>query len=456
MSPSGTQIAARQEPPTETSVRKPATVSADPVASKALDANLPDLHELGVPSHVAAALEAMRFSHRSTNRIRALPSKDWPRFLTWAEGRQVALTIAGLWEDGFAERERVLLARSGKAFSARLVRIREALREIAFQLGERRIPFVALKGFTHAPDLTPDPVWRAQGDIDIWCASNAAAAFDALIALGYVPTASHSKRHLPPLVRSQTWKWNGDLAAIPLSVEIHERLWEEGAGYAGAPGEMEIWRRTTSRSFHGDAYRVLRTADLVSFAAFHFFMHLVNGDLPLQRAWEIANFLHSRVDDDCYWDEWASSHSTRRWVIEPLVFRLVQKWFHCGLPGVVVRASSLLPEDAQFWLDRFAFEPLKAQGHSNKNYFWLNWSLLSTRKERLRAARRCFIPIGLPGFVDRSNDGARKSSVRRSLRQRRFVLSRARHHLVSVGPTLKGGLLWLRYKCGLASRAVPR
>jgi Uncharacterised nucleotidyltransferase len=447
---SGTQIDVRPESGIETSAGTVTVLRTNRVAAKAIDDDLPESEKLGVPSHVAAALAAMHFSNRSMTRIRALPSSDWPRFLTWAEGRQVALTIAGLWNDSCGERERALLARSAKAFGARMVRIREALREIALRLGERQIPFVVLKGFTHAPDLTPNPLWRAQGDIDIWCPSNAAAAFDTLLALGYTPTASHSKRHLPPVIRSQKWKWDGDLAAVPISVEVHERLWEEGEAYVGAPDQMEIWRRASSRSFHSDFYRVLRTDDLVSFAAFHFFMHLVNGDLPLQRAWEIANFLHSRADDGCYWDEWDSAHSSERWMIEPVVFLLVQRWFNCRLPDVVLKAASQLPEDVRFWLDRLPFEPLKAQGDSNKNYFWLNWSLINQRKERLRAARRCFMPIGLPGFVDRSNDGARQSRVRRTLRQRRFVLARVKHHLASVSPTLKGGLLWLRYKCGLA------
>ena len=97
---------------------------------------------------------------------------------------------------------------------------------------------------------------------------------DALLALGYEPTESHSKRHLCPLVRSRNWKWDGNSASIPISVEIHQRLWEENAGYAGAPEEIQIWHRTDIRSFNGDAYRVLRTADLISFAAFHLFLHL--------------------------------------------------------------------------------------------------------------------------------------------------------------------------------------
>ncbi len=411
---------------------------------------IPDYEALGVPITVAAALEAMRFCNRSTERVRTIPTKQWASFLAWAEARQVALTIAGLWDDVSPTEECALLARSSGAFATRLWRIRDALREISVTLGGQGIAFVVLKGFTHSPDLSPSPLWRAQGDIDIWChASNAAAAFEALLALGYAPTASHSKRHLCPLVRSHNWKWDGNLASIPISVEIHERLWEEDAGYAGTPDEVEIWHRTDVRSFNGDTYRVLRTGDLISFAAFHLYLHLVNGDLPLQRAWEIANFLHARAGDDYYWDEWDSSNSSKHSVIELVVFRLVQRWFNCRLPEAVIKASAGLPEDTQFWLEKFAFEPLKAQKDSNKNYFWLNWSLLDRRMDRLDAARRCFLPVGVPGFVDRSNDSPPESRVRRLIRQRHFVLSRAKHHLRALRPTLRGGLTWIGNRYGL-------
>ena len=144
----------------------------------------------------------------------------------------------------------------------------------------------------------------------------------------------------------------------------------------------------------------------------------MNGDLPLQRAWEIANFLETCADDDYYWDEWDSANSSKHWVIELVVFRLVQRWFNCRLPEAVVNASAHLPEDTRFWLDEFAFEPLKAQRDSNKNYFWLNWSLLDRRMDKLDAARRCFLPVGVPGFVDRSNDSPPESRVRRLIRQR--------------------------------------
>lgn len=439
-----------------------ASIESAVVHSARLDApqagggDLADFEDLGVPAQVAAALEAMRFRSRSNIRIQTIPYEHWPKFLAWAEARQVALTIAGLWEGSAGARERALLSRSSEAFRVRMLRIHETLREIAWALGEKRIPFVVLKGFTHAPDLTPNPVWRAQGDIDIWCnGPNAAAAFDALLALGYVPTASHSKRHLPPLMRSQRWKWDGNLAAIPISVEIHERLWEERAAYAGAPDPVQIWNRTSSRTFHGDTFRVLRIDDLIAFAAFHFFLHLVNGDLALQRAWEIASFLHSRADDEGYWEEWDASHPETHWVVELLVFRLVQRWFNCRLPEAVDRAASLLPEDTQFWLDEFAFEPLKAQSDSNKNYFWLNWSLVDCWKDRLSAARRCFIPIGLPGFVDRSNDSQLESRARRLVRQRRFVLARAKHHVAALTPTLKGGLIWIGHKCGFEKGLLP-
>src|SRR5271167_3911902 len=111
----------------ETSVRPTAAHSAKPVTAHSEGCDLPNYEAIGVPTTVAAALAAMRFRDRSTDQICTIPDKDWTKFLAWAEGRQVALTIAGLWDDGFPARERALLGQSSEAFRARMVRIREAL-----------------------------------------------------------------------------------------------------------------------------------------------------------------------------------------------------------------------------------------------------------------------------------------------------------------------------------------
>src|SRR5271165_6183029 len=109
------------------------------VAPQTAGDDLPDYEAVGVPPTVAAALEAMRFCNRSTRRVRLIPTRDWPHFLSWSEARQVALTIAGLWEGDLQARERALLARGSEGFSARMSRIREALREIALALGVKGI-----------------------------------------------------------------------------------------------------------------------------------------------------------------------------------------------------------------------------------------------------------------------------------------------------------------------------
>jgi MFS family permease len=441
----------------ETSARGPEAHPGRPATPCGEEGEFPDYAAEGVPTAVAAALKALRFCDRSTDQLRNIPAAEWPDFVAWAESRQLALTIEGVCGDRLPATERALLARRSESFLERMLRLREALREISSALGTEQIAFVVLKGFTHSPDLTPNPLWRAQGDIDIWClGKDAATAFEVLRNLGYVAMPSHSRRHLPPLVRPQNWKWNGNLASVPISVEIHQHLWEEETEYAGTPDETQIWSRTATRTFFGDTYQVLRTEDLISFASFHLFLHLANGDLPLQRAWEIGNFLHNRADDEPYWSIWQSSCSTAPWAIELFVFRLIERWFSCRLPGCVIEASETLPEDVRFWLSEFSFEPLKAQNNSNKNYLWLNCSLLLRWRDRITAVRRCFFPVGLPIFVDRLDDDlAPEPIVYRLARQRHHLFSRAKHHWKALYPTLKGGLVWAGHKYGLDRAIFP-
>src|ERR1019366_8448511 len=90
--------------------------------------------------------------------------------------------------DAMPEWVRARLARNLHDYSERFARLKASLFEIADALERRGIEFIVLKGLTHSPEYTPDPLLRAQGDIDIWCKpASILAERDALLALGYLP-----------------------------------------------------------------------------------------------------------------------------------------------------------------------------------------------------------------------------------------------------------------------------
>jgi hypothetical protein len=77
--------------------------------------------------------------------------------------------------------------------------------------------------------------------------------------------------------------------------------------------------------------RRLDLADTLVFAVLHFMMHLLHGDLRLQRAWEIAHFLHARSTDAAFWSRWESLYSPQVLQMQAIAFDLGRQWFGCDL-----------------------------------------------------------------------------------------------------------------------------
>ena len=132
--------------------------------------------EAGVPIPVLAVIEALRFRDPSLDRLQSLNAKQWAWLLPWCEARQLTVMLSHFGGDALPPEARRHVESRRVDFEMRLDRIKRQIADIADALAARNLPFVVLKGFTHAPALTPDPVWRTQGDIDLWCPPEQAAA----------------------------------------------------------------------------------------------------------------------------------------------------------------------------------------------------------------------------------------------------------------------------------------
>src|SRR5262249_10508996 len=116
------------------------------------------------------------------------------------------------------------------------------LKQTFFEIDEAvKDPFLVLKGFANWDQFTPDPLSRVQYDLDLYCPESAVATRDALTGIGYETIRGGEKfptDHLPALVRKTGWQWRGDFfdPEIPISVEVHFRLWDEDTEGFSAPG----------------------------------------------------------------------------------------------------------------------------------------------------------------------------------------------------------------------------
>lgn len=389
---------------------------------------VPDLADL--PEGVRAVLEALRFNGRDAGRLCGTRQEKWPELLNWCDRRQVTLLLHALYANQMPEAVERRIAESRARYAVRFARLERDSAEIAEALDRRGIEFVLLKGMSHAPELTPDPLLRGQGDIDLWFADeDVESARRTLADLGYKPRSRRGKdgRHLAPMARPSTWKWRGDLfdPEMPIHVEAHYRLWSDEAEYVSIPDQSDFWHRREIRYFGSRPLAVLCPHDLLGFAAMHFLLHLLHGDLPLERGWEVARFLHNKTSDDAFWSAWLELHSPALRKLEALSFAIVRYWFSCNVNPRVAQLIGDLPAEMRLWLEHYALSPLKQQSAPNKDELWLHLALVPHLAGRLRIVLQRLFPLNL----------GRKGGM---------SWSRLAHHGRAFTSTVRGGFEWLR------------
>src|SRR6266545_2437176 len=91
------------------------------------------------------------------------------------------------------------------------------------------------------------------------------------------------------------WEWKGDYfdTEIPLSLDLHFRLWDAETERFLAPGVEEFWDRRTAP--------VLHRADALGCTALHLLRHLLRSNLRVYHVYELAYFLETHAADDAFW-----------------------------------------------------------------------------------------------------------------------------------------------------------
>lgn len=391
-----------------------------------------------VPPFGTAVLETLQFSGQRADSVRQLSVDDWNKLLTFCDTAQVTFTFAYLCNTELPDWVRTRIDRRFRDATARRHRVDSALREIALQFRRAEIDFTLLKGCAYAQEFGPDVSLRATSDIDLWCeAGEIGRAHDELVRLGYRSIGKESGKHLAPMIREKEWGWKGNFYApdLPLPIELHHRLWDEEMEHIPGLPESAFWHRRSYFDFDGTRISILALSDALAFSALHLLGHILHGDLRLQRAWEIAYFLHRRSSDNAFWDEWVNLHSSELRKLEVLVFALAERWFGCNLPKVVRDEIESLRSDVKLWIGRYGFSPVESLFSSNKSEIWLNLCLISSLPGKIQVFLRRMLPIRGLATASLGLGGAPHG-----------ILSRARHHARTLGPTLTEGIQWWRIR----------
>jgi predicted MFS family arabinose efflux permease len=406
-----------------------------------------------IPPYAIALLESLQFSGANRKGLEVLGDSEWTKLLALCDASQLTLLLGHFCRPFLPDWVRARIDRNYSDNADRFDRLSAAVFEISDCLRDQSIDFALLKGFAHSPDLTPDPLLRAQGDIDIWCLPDRILeAKNALSDLGYRAISKSKGRHLDPMVRDTDWEWRGDYFApdLPIPVDLHYQLWDAEMEYIPGPQENEFWVRRCSALIGNRKIPVLASADAVAFAALHVMMHLLHGDVRLQRVWELAYVLENRSRDEQFWLHWQSLYSPEIRQLQVTAFLLSERWFGCALPDLIIEEAARISPDVSLWIRQYGLSPVEALFVPNKAELWLNLCFLNSFSDKARVFSRRLLPLSAAkqNATTRSKQDPRKA--KNEFLRAKFLMRRAAVHAFTLPSTCIHGLKWwwLRQRLG--------
>jgi hypothetical protein len=271
------------------------------------------------------------------------------------------------------------------------------------------------------------------------------------VRLGYRPQFDLNRLpldHLPPMIRATDWKWRGDYfdREIPVSLELHFRLWDGQTERFAPAGLDRFWERRETRAIDGLSFTAFHPADAAAYAALHLLRHLLRGGLRPGHLYELAWFLDRHAGESPLWSEWRALHDDSLRRLEAICFSLARRWFDCRMPPAALEETGRLSPDVTRWLDTYSASPLAGLFRPNKDELWLHWSLLDSRRDRVATLLGSVWPRRQPdpmaGAHLPEDPLTWRIRLRRRWRWMLYAASRAAHHTRALLPTAWSALRW--------------
>jgi MFS family permease len=408
-----------------------------------------------IPHHVRVMLSSLKFCGAEPEALRTLSDAEWRDLLSqWSLDR---FTIplrrsCGEFLPGWV-RERI--DRDIVGNSARFERIKSDYVNLAGAIREANADHLVLKGFAQWPGYVEYPRLRRQSDIDLYCPPDSIIrARDALAGIGYEPVdwvEPGPSDHLPTMVRKTGWKWRGDPfdQEMPISVELHFRLWDQENSHVGPKDLEAFWFRRVERQLEDITFPSLSPVDGLGYFSLHVLRDLLRGALRTYNLFELARFLHSNVENDSFWESWSELHEDSPRTLQAVSFRLAVQAFACRVPEEVGKQIAALPATAKAWFERYGDSPLAPEFNPNKDVVWLHVGLLESARDKRAVIFRRLIPARItpadaPYIEDASVVPQEReiSPLRRRAKHLAYLASRAAYHVRILPPTLWRGVRW--------------
>ncbi len=418
------------------------------------------------PPDLAAVLAALRFQGATSSALNQLNGSQWRQLLRICDPMQLTLPLAAACGGAVPSWVADRMQRAASNTRKRNETVWNAYCEIAECLNRNAIGFVVLKGFTGEPQFVADARLRVQYDLDFFLPGGAArSAYECIRGLGYMPVGALSNLptdHLPVLVRPTGWNWQGDYfdPEIPVSVDVHFRLWDRETEQFPATGWEQFWERRTTQQRGPVQVPVFAAGDALAYHCLHLLRHLLRGDLRFGHVYELGHFLHTMAAGDLFWSGWRHAHAPELRRLQAICFELARVWFACKLSEVAQAEVAALPGEARYWLSRYAFAPLQAVVRPNKHELWLHLGLLENWRQRKSVLARRLLPVPKMGpsgavFIPKTERTllVRAEHAARLLRHR---AGRIWHHARTLPGAVWHGLAWWwRFRAGNKSTGSP-
>lgn len=374
-------------------------------------------------------MAALHLEAPCTAPLARLTDADWRKTLDYCDRGRLTLALDEAARGAMPRwvADRIDANRRGAAIRAgRAGELYGALQRLYTQAG---IDFIALKGMTHAA-LFSDVPPRVQYDVDLYFPpADVMRAQELLVAEGWRPMEgmeSFPTDHLPVLLPPVEWKFRGDYfdPDLPFPVEPHFRFWNPSLERLPAEGAERFWERRTKRWIAGTSLGVLSPPDAIGYAALHLLKHLLRGSVQPFHVYEMARLLHSLADDGAFWEEWRELHSASMRRLEAVVFELASRWFGGRMAAEAQEEVDRLPAATHEWFREYALSPAECEFRPNKDELWLHFTLLESRADCWRVARRRLFPMNRPPVLGR------------------YALGRLYHHARSLPRAVATGIAW--------------
>jgi predicted MFS family arabinose efflux permease len=408
-----------------------------------------------------AIIRALSFSPENEPTFDGIPPEHWPGLLNFGDRTQLLLPLNDRCGHMLPLSVRTQIDRRVTSQRLRTERIKGTFQAVDAALQREGIPYAVLKGFSHCPDFLQNLESRAQYDIDVYSPGHYRETYEALRRTGYEPIQGLDRfplDHLPTLIRKTGWEWRGDFydPDLPLSVEVHFRLWDGETERLYPEGLDQFWERCVVRQEHGLVFPSLDAVDLPAYAALHLLRHVLRGDPKPLHLYELASLLNARAQDVSFWNEWLRLHDASLRRLEAVTFQLAAHVFACRLPDAVKTEIAELPAPVLRWMDQYGDSPISSLFRPNKDELWLHMSLLESGREKRSVFLRRVFPLRLPGPVDAVHVPDERVTWRIHIRKRWrylvFVLSRLVRHTRVLVPVLAKGTAWFLANRGISAQ----